>query len=111
MRGRAEHCVGYGPRDAAASTAVLLTGASLLFGGLGVLLTVLVELTSGKKLVMTTQAPAAMAAAIQEALDRRDRKRPAVRIAEAAEAEPARGAEARSRAGEADPRADTVAER
>ncbi len=70
-----------------------------------------VELTSGRKLVMTTQEPAAMAAAIQEALDRRDRKRPAVRIAEAAEAEPAREAEARSRAGEADPRADTVAKR
>lgn len=63
-----------------------------------------VELTSGKKIVMTTKEPEAMAAAIREALDRRDRKRPKVRIAEAeadvAEAEAALEAEAKAQARE-----------
>lgn len=63
-----------------------------------------VELVSGKKLVMTLKEPEAMAAAIREALARRDQKRPKVRIAEAegevAEAEAALEAEARARSSE-----------
>jgi hypothetical protein len=63
-----------------------------------------VELTSGKKLVMTTKEPEAMAAALQEAIRRRDAHRPKVRIAEAeaehAEAEAALEAEAKARATE-----------
>lgn len=58
-----------------------------------------VELVNGKKLVMTLKEPEAMANAIREALDRRDRKRPKVRIAEAeadvAEADAALAAEAK----------------